>query len=273
MNIKLVAVDMDGTFLNDNKEYAHQRFSVQYQALKNHGIELVIASGNQYYQLISFFPQIHQEISFVAENGALVYSHGEQLYHGELTTEQYHAVLDVLKEFTHINFVMCGLQSAWYQHGAPALFISLMQKHYHRLSAVDNLRLVDDIIFKFSLNLPDEQIPALVARLQHKLDGIVTPVTSGYGFVDLIIPGCHKASGLQRLMDRWGIDKSTCVAIGDGGNDVEMLHLVAYSFAMDNASEMVKNVARYRTASNNHQGVLQVLAAILQGEYPFNQER
>jgi hydroxymethylpyrimidine pyrophosphatase-like HAD family hydrolase len=36
------------------------------------GIEFVVASGNQYYQLISFFPEIREQISFVAENGALV---------------------------------------------------------------------------------------------------------------------------------------------------------------------------------------------------------
>ena len=47
----------------------------QYQELKKRGIKFVVASGNQYYQLISFFPELKDEISFVAENGALVYEH------------------------------------------------------------------------------------------------------------------------------------------------------------------------------------------------------
>ncbi|EAA0446824.1 hypothetical protein AR994_13290 [Salmonella enterica subsp. enterica serovar Hadar] len=53
--------------------------------MKKRGIEFVVASGNQYYQLISLFPELKDEISFVAENGALVYEHDKQLFHGKLT--------------------------------------------------------------------------------------------------------------------------------------------------------------------------------------------
>lgn len=35
--------------------------------------------------------------------------------------------------------------------------------------------------------------------------------------------GCHKASGLKRLAERWGISPEQCAAFGDGGNDIEML--------------------------------------------------
>ncbi|STK73890.1 putative hydrolase [Escherichia coli] len=60
--------DMDGTFLNDAKTYNQPHFMAQYQELKKRGIKFVVASGNQYYQLISFFPELKDEISFVAEN-------------------------------------------------------------------------------------------------------------------------------------------------------------------------------------------------------------
>lgn len=270
MKIKLIAVDMDGTFLNDRKEYDKQRFLAQYAALREQGIRFVVASGNQYYQLISFFPEIRHEIAFVAENGALIYDCDEQVWHAELTHDDYLSVLDALDDFRGTNFVACGLKSAWVREGAPEAFLSLMSKHYHRLQPVQDLRAVDDVIFKFSLNLPDAEVPALVRQLDHKLDGIVKPVTSGFGFVDLIIPGAHKASGLSRLLKRWDIEPQACVAIGDSGNDVEMLELAGYSFAMANAAEAVNEVAKYRTSTNNDSGVLQVIDAVLQGEKPFN---
>ncbi len=72
MSIKLIAVDMDGTFLSDQKTYNRERFMAQYQQMKAQGIRFVVASGNQYYQLISFFPEIANEIAFVAENGGWV---------------------------------------------------------------------------------------------------------------------------------------------------------------------------------------------------------
>ncbi len=61
MSIKLIAVDMDGTFLSDQKTYNRERFMAQYQQMKAQGIRFVVASGNQYYQLISFFPEIAKE--------------------------------------------------------------------------------------------------------------------------------------------------------------------------------------------------------------------
>lgn len=55
MSIKLIAVDMDGTFLSDAKTYNRPRFLAQYQRMREQNIRFVVASGNQYYQLISFF--------------------------------------------------------------------------------------------------------------------------------------------------------------------------------------------------------------------------
>lgn len=62
MRIKLIAVDMDGTFLSDQKTYNRERFMAQYRQMKEQGIRFVVASGNQYYQLISFFPELASEI-------------------------------------------------------------------------------------------------------------------------------------------------------------------------------------------------------------------
>ncbi|HBL8089173.1 TPA: sugar-phosphatase YbiV, partial [Escherichia coli] len=99
MSVKVIVTDMDGTFLNDAKTYNQPRFMAQYQELKKRGIEFVVASGNQYYQLISFFPELKDEISFVAENGALVYEHGKQLFHGELTRHESRIVIgELLKD-------------------------------------------------------------------------------------------------------------------------------------------------------------------------------
>ncbi len=54
MTVKVIVTDMDGTFLNDAKQYDRPRFLAQFAQLRQQGIEFVVASGNQYYQLISF---------------------------------------------------------------------------------------------------------------------------------------------------------------------------------------------------------------------------
>ena len=183
MTVKVIVTDMDGTFLDDAKKYDHARFMAQYQELKKRGIEFVVASGNQYYQLISFFPELKDEISFVAENGALVYEHGKQLFHGELTRHESRIVIGELLKDKQLNFVACGLKSAYVSEHAPESFVALMSKHYHRLQPVKDYQDIDDVLFKFSLNLPDQQIPFVVDALHTSLDGIMKPVTSGFGFI------------------------------------------------------------------------------------------
>lgn len=269
MTVKVIVTDMDGTFLNDAKQYARERFMAQFRQLQQRGIEFVVASGNQYYQLISFFPEIRDQISFVAENGALVYQHGKQLFHGELTRHESQVVMGELLKDPQLNFVACGLESAYVSDKAPESFIKLMAKHYHRLKPVADYRQIDDKLFKFSLNLPDSDIPQLVDALHVSLDGIMKPVTSGFGFVDLIIPGLHKANGIGRLLKNWQLSPQDCVAIGDSDNDAEMLKLVKYSFAMANAADSIKAIARYQTDDNNHDGVLNVIQAVLDGHSPF----
>lgn len=270
MTIKLIAVDMDGTFLNDQKNYDRDRFARQFTALCERDIRFVVASGNQYYQLITFFPELRPFISFVAENGALVFDGEQQIWHAELAPANYQQVLDVLDNYPDMAYVACGLNSAYTQNGASEQFMTLMRKHYYRLQVCETLRNVDDVMFKFSLNLPDPEIPALIARLHHELDGVVHPVTSGFGFIDLILPGAHKASGLQRLMSRWHINAEQCVALGDSANDIEMLRMAGYSFAMANAAPEVVASARYRAASNNHNGVLDVIDDVLNCAPPFD---
>lgn len=270
MTVKVIVTDMDGTFLNDAKQYHRERFLAQFEQLTQRGIEFVVASGNQYYQLISFFPEIRDRISFVAENGALVYMHGQELFHGELTRHESQIVIGELLKDPQLNFVACGLESAYVSENAPEAFVALMAKHYHRLKPVARYGDIDDKLFKFSLNLPDSDIPRLIDKLHVSLDGIMKPVTSGFGFVDLIIPGLHKANGISRLLKRWQLSPQQCVAIGDSGNDAEMLKLVKYAFAMGNAGQTIKEIARYETDDNNHDGALNVIQAVLDNTSPFD---
>ncbi len=53
--IRAISVDMDGTFLDGNGEYDRARFEKIYAELMKRGIKFIVASGNQYYQLKSFF--------------------------------------------------------------------------------------------------------------------------------------------------------------------------------------------------------------------------
>lgn len=273
MAVRMIAVDMDGTFLDENKQYNVQRFSRQYALLKQKGIHFVVASGNQYYQLQRYFPDIKNDIAFVAENGAWVSEGDDEIFCGELAKESVHRVLDILAKEPDISTVVCGRKGAYVHSSMSDSVIQMLNNHYYRLEKRDNLYDIDDTIFKFSLNLANEGIDSLMDRLHNQLceiDHIMHPVSSGYGFIDLIIPGCHKAHGIALLQQKWGISDCEVVAIGDSANDIEMLRQACFSFAMANAVESVSAVARFKTESNQDEGALNVIARVLAREFPFD---
>ena len=72
------------------------------------------------------------------------------------------------------------------------------------------------------------------------------------------------------ITETLGSSPQNVVAIGDSSNDAEMLKMARYSFAMGNAAENIKQIARYATDDNNHEGALNVIQAVLDNTSPFN---
>lgn len=72
---------------------------------------------------------------------------------------------------------------------------------------------------------------------------------------ELSLPGIHKASGIERLIQHLNIDKENTFAYGDSWNDIEMLEFVQHGIAMGNAIESVKKAADDITDTHNENGI------------------
>lgn len=259
MGIKLIAVDMDGTFLSDGGDYDRERFRKQYIKMKENGIRFVVASGNQYYQLHSFFPEFADELTYVAENGAYIISEKEELFAAEIPRKETEAIIDKVSEMPDVNMVVCGKKSAYVKAETSDEFFKYANRYYHRLLRISDIKSADDQIFKFALNCPVELVKTVQRELNNVIGHILTPTASGHGDIDLILPGINKAHGLKILQKRWGITEKEILAFGDSGNDIEMLAHVYYSYAMENGNEEVKKTARFTAPSNNESGVFKII--------------
>ena len=115
-------------------------------------------------------------------------------------------VIDLCREYPQILNVLWGLESVYCQQGIVSQeFFELTNIYYHRLKCVDDLKKVNDQILKFARTVPEEKTYFYYDLFCKRLKGKVEPTTSGHGSIDLIVPGCHKASGLKRLVERWKI--------------------------------------------------------------------
>lgn len=262
--IKLIAVDMDGTFLNSKKTYNQERFAKIYEKMIQQNIKFVVASGNQYYQLKSFFPEIAKDISFVAENGALIISEEEELFCGQMSDELVTDILAFMAKQSDVSMIMCGRKSAYTNERESAEFVTSSRKYYHRLKVVPEITTaIDDIFFKVATNVPEDQTEEFIELFNYQFSGRLVAVTSGHGDIDLIIPGLHKANGLQLLQEKWQIDNSEIATFGDGGNDVEMLRHAKYGYAMANGSQRAKEAASFLAPTNEDEGVLTIMEELL----------
>lgn len=62
-------------------------------------------------------------------------------------------------------------------------------------------------------------------------------------FYDLMVEGCSKSSALRRICEYLNIDPQQVAAIGDGGNDIDMLRFAGFSACVANANDEVKSAA------------------------------
>lgn len=157
-NIKMVAVDIDGTFVRSDYTYDIPRFKKILSHMKSVGCNFVVASGNQYYQLRDLFPGYYDELSFVAENGAFVKDKTELVFTADIPKETVDFVIDICREYPEILNVLCGVDSAYCQRGTVSQeFFDLTAVYYHRLKWVDDFKMVQDQILKFAPTVPEEK--------------------------------------------------------------------------------------------------------------------
>jgi 5-amino-6-(5-phospho-D-ribitylamino)uracil phosphatase len=106
----------------------------------------------------------------------------------------------------------------------------------------------------------DEHVEAGLGPVVQHLDmhSIAFGVTD-VAWLDLGIKGITKATGLQKLCARLGIDRTEVLAIGDAMNDAEMLQWAGYAVAMGSARPAIRELADFVTGPVPGQGVIDVL--------------
>lgn len=260
--IRLVAVDMDGTFLSPEKSYDGARFARIRQTMRDRGITFVVASGNQYWQLAGFFPD-HPDNYYLAENGAFIVGPDGELRVSMLADATVSTLLDIFDDGLTIDPVLCGHHSAYASATVDPRVLPKLQHHYTRFELVDDLRAVTDGVLKFTAVSPAGDLADGLARLIAEAPADVAVVSPGNDFLDINRVDVNKGEALAWLGAQLGIATADMVAFGDGQNDIEMLQTVGLGVAMANAMDAVHEVADDKTHSNADSGVLTYLENLL----------
>ncbi|MCH4284149.1 MULTISPECIES: Cof-type HAD-IIB family hydrolase [Bacillota] len=258
MSIKMIVTDLDGTFYHRDLTYDKARFMRLYEKMKQQGIHFVVASGNQYYQLISFFDEIKDELTFVSENGAYIVDQGKELFSTEIKKDTFNNILDVLDHYPSLLTIVCGKESAYTLKNIKDEEYAFYINYFPRLKKEDSLHEIDDQILKFAL-VANEDFEHVLSQLKQAVDDHISVVSSGHEDIDLIVKGIHKGNAVQMLMKQWHIKPEEVMAFGDAGNDEEMLRIAKYGYVMENGSPDL--LAKFHRHAPHHEsdGVLEII--------------
>lgn len=261
---KAVAVDMDGTFLDDKKQYNKTLFRALLDKMNKLGISFIVSSGNQLATLEEYFTETRNEIAFVAENGSYIVNQGKTIHHDNLNPDDINAILAFFAKYPEVHPILCGIKSAYILADEPESFKQHAAFYHKKLQIVKDFnQLSDDIFLMLTCKLPDEETLQFTDLVNQKFNKIIYATSGGNGFIDFIHPETNKAAGLEKLLNSMDLTLKDLIAFGDGGNDVEMLNAAGLSYAMENGQAVAKKAADKIAPNNNDDGVLRVLAEYL----------
>lgn len=272
MGIKLIAVDMDGTFLRDNDTYDQQRFSRQLEQLKTAGIHFVAASGSQLSRLQNQFSSLAPQIDFISENGSIVYSDGQVLSVSQIPEDALSNTLQIIKDHFQIpiaSTTVTGLHGAYIDAKEPQAIFDLKNRYYAQLARVENLleystNKFHDQIVKVGLSFAeDANAPAQIKLLKNLLPSQLASLNSGFNTELIGLAEVTKRSGLAHLQAKYGVNDDEVMTFGDNENDLAMLQMTPYGYAMQNASDNIRRAVARQAPTNNEDGVLTIIDRLL----------
>ena len=259
--IKMVATDMDGTLLNNQGKVSRLFFEL-FEELQDLGIIFVAASGRQYYSIIDKLKPIKDDIYVIAENGALTMKRDEELLVTEISRDTYLELLTVSRKLEGSQIILSGRKRGYIEDYGQD-FETMFSEFCDRYEIVENLsEVTNDQYLKVAICNQNGAEKYLYPALKHLEDRLKVKV-SGEIWLDLSHNNANKGYALQKLQERYQITPEETMVYGDYNNDLEMLALAEYSFAMANAHPNVKRVANFETASNDDFGVERILEQLV----------
>lgn len=267
MDIKVIATDMDGTLLDPKGQLDLPRLEKILDKLDQCDIRFVIATGNEVHRMRQLLGHLAERVVLVVANGARIFENNELI---QAQTWDDAMVDRALAHFKgrecQDQFVVTAMNGGFVKEGTVFTELDkfmtpeMIEKLYQRMNFVDEF---DPNLFggvlKMSMVVGEERSESVLQEINDLFDGHVRAVSSGYGCIDILQDGIHKAWGLVELLKRWNLKPEQIMAFGDSENDIEMLELAGISYAMENAEEAVKRVATKVAPANSQAGVYKVL--------------
>lgn len=259
MTIKLIALDMDDTLL-DSKLAISPRAGAAIRKAAAQGIKVTIATGRMYRAALPYAQELGLDVPLITYNGGLIKSclSGETLRH-----------CPIEKDIAREVLALCREQNLYIQtYVDDTLYVKENNEYselYSRMSRVPAIAIGDSIYAgdepstKMLIMSTQEGIREIYSNFKTVFGNKLSLAISKPTFMEITHPDVNKGKALAYLADKLRIKQEEVMAVGDSGNDVDMLKYAGWGVAMGNASAAVKAIARLETSSNDADGVAEAI--------------
>ncbi|MCM1193477.1 MAG: Cof-type HAD-IIB family hydrolase [Butyrivibrio sp.] len=260
---KTLVLDIDGTLTNSEKQITPATKKA-IQNLMKRGQKVILASGRPAPGMIRF----EKELELEKYGGYLLSFNGARIvdcYTGEILYQRLlpRSLLPGLYRFAADNG--CGLITYL---GSEVISAFAADKYVELEARINGLpvrevenftEFVDFDINKCLMTAEPEKAERLEQELRERYAGRADVYRSEPYFIEIVPKDVNKAASLEKILPVLGVSRENTVCCGDGFNDVSMIAYAGVGVAMGNAQQAVKEAADYVTATNDEDGLIQVI--------------
>ena len=268
-DIRILALDLDGTLRDSEKRLSEANRAALAAAAAN-GILVVPTTG----RFFGMMPPAVRDLPFVRY---AITVNGAQVYDRETDTDIVREELPLDKALAIMRF-LDGFDVIYdcYQDNWGRMTKSMQDKAEEYAQDPHYVKMIREFrtpypdlksylaeqgrdVQKIMLFARDPAVrDALVAEIPARFDGLAVS-TSTFNNLEINAASAHKGRSLERFAAHFGWTLATCMAFGDGLNDLSMVRMAGVGVAMANAAPEVLAAANYVTLSNDADGVAAAL--------------
>ncbi|MFP3666154.1 Cof-type HAD-IIB family hydrolase [Priestia aryabhattai] len=235
---KLIALDMDGTLLNNQQEISEENRAAIAKA-QEQGVHVVLSTGRSLLTCREYAQSLQLSSYLITVNGSEIWDESGQLVERKLIDASHIEKMWNLTQNHKLNFWAVTTDKVW------------RDEFPEDIASQEWL--------KFGYDIPDD---ALREEVLKQIAGISDFEISNSSLTNLEINalGINKAKGIMTVCDRLGISMDEVIAMGDSLNDMAMIEAAGCGIAMGNAQEAVKEAADWVTDTNVNSGVAKAIS-------------
>lgn len=267
MAIKLIAIDIDGTLINDHQEITPKTVAALKEASKQ-GVKVVLCTGRPMTGVEAYLEQLglaNQDDEYVISfNGALAQSTSENVlvnysisFNDYADWENYCLKEGVHSQIETMDYIYTTNQDISYYTVYESQLVSMLVRY----RAMDQLAAMQNqiVIAKAMMVDNKETIDQAVADLPQSLANRFSIVRSEDFYLEFMHKEASKGQTLQKLSEKLGFTKDEVMALGNAQNDNSMIEYAGLGVAMANSVPETSKIADVMTGDNNHDGVAQAV--------------